>query len=228
MKIGIIGAMEVEISLLCEKIENLEATALYNFKFYQGNCANHEIIVVLSGVGKVSAAVATTLLIDHYQPDLIINTGTAGGLQNVRVGDIILATEVRHHDVDLTGFGYELGQQSQMPAAFIPAETFRQKAEDLVQQKTGQAAHGLIVSGDAFINDPEKFAWIKENFPDAKAVEMEAAAIAQVCHQMNTPFIIQRAISDIAGEGNTQSFDQFVKKAGAISAEINLEFVKNL
>ncbi|MCK0202195.1 5'-methylthioadenosine/S-adenosylhomocysteine nucleosidase, partial [Ornithobacterium rhinotracheale] len=120
MKIGIIGAMEVEISLLREKIENLEATTLYNFKFYQGNYGNHEIIVVLSGVGKVSAAVATTLLIDHYQPDLIINTGTAGGLQNVRVGDIILATEVRHHDVDLTGFGYELGQQSQMPAAFIP------------------------------------------------------------------------------------------------------------
>ena len=228
MKIGIIGAMEVEVELLQKALTNRETQTLHSFNFYIGQIGEHEVIVLLSGVGKVSAAVGTALLIEKYSPDLIINTGTAGGLKNVEVHDIILATEVRHHDVDLTAFGYELGQQSKMPAAFKPNEKFMQIAEDIITKHGEKANKGLIVSGDAFINAPEKFELIRNNFPTAKAVEMEAASIAQVCHQMNIPFIILRAISDIAGEGDAQSFNTFVKGAGAISAKINIDFIKNI
>ena len=228
MKIGIIGAMEVEIKFLRDALQDLKTKTLYSFNFYTGRVGEHEVTVLLSGVGKVSAAVGTTLLIENYSPDLIINTGTAGGLKNVNVHDIILASEVRHHDVDLTAFGYELGQQSKMPPAFKPDERFMQIAEGIITKHGEKANKGLVVSGDAFINNPEKFEWIKENFPTAKAVEMEAASIAQVCHQMNTPFIILRAISDIAGEGNAQSFNTFVKEAGKISAEINIDFIKSI
>lgn len=228
MKIGIIGAMEVEIHHLCQALTPLKEHHIHQFKFYTGTIGTHEVIVLLSGVGKVSAAVGTTLLIDHFSPDLVINTGTAGGLREVKVKDIILATEVRHHDVDLTAFGYDLGQQSKMPAAFKPDTNYLKQAKRTIESLGEHPNEGLIVSGDAFINNPEKFEWIKTHFPTAKAVEMEAAAIAQVCHQLGTPFIILRAISDIAGEGNAQSFETFVAEAGKISASINIEFIKNL
>ncbi|WKS94826.1 5'-methylthioadenosine/adenosylhomocysteine nucleosidase [Riemerella columbina] len=228
MKIAIIGAMEVEIKHLREALENRQEKQIHQFQFYTGTIGHHEVVVLLSGVGKVSAAVSTTLLIDHFAPDLVINTGTAGGLRNVAVKDIILATGVKHHDVDLTAFGYQLGQPSQMPPAFIPDAYFLEKAQAIITQHQLSANQGLIVSGDAFINQPEKFEWIKQAFPEAKAVEMEAAAIAQVCHQMRTPFIILRAISDIAGEGNAVSFETFVAEAGKRSAEINIALIKSL
>lgn len=228
MKIAIIGAMEVEIQHLREALEDKQEIVHHQFKFYKGTLGGHQVVVLLSGVGKVSAAVGTTLLIDHFAPDLVINTGTAGGLRGVAVRDLILATEVRHHDVDLTAFGYELGQQSKMPPAFIPSVEVLAKIKAMIEQRGIEIQEGAIVSGDAFINNPKTFEKIKKNFPTAKAVEMEAAAIAQVCHQMKTPFVILRAISDIAGEGNTESFDTFVAEAGRLSAEINIDFVKSL
>ena len=116
--IGIIGAMELEINTLKASIENCKETKIGRFVFYGGKLCGKEVVILLSGIGKVSAAVGTTLLIEHYNPSLIINTGTAGGLDNTSVHDLILATEVRHHDVDVTAFGYEIGQQAQMPPAF--------------------------------------------------------------------------------------------------------------
>ncbi|MEJ8590589.1 5'-methylthioadenosine/adenosylhomocysteine nucleosidase [Riemerella anatipestifer] len=228
MKIAVIGAMEVEIKHLCDALENPIKKEIHSFQFHIGTIANHEVIVLLSGVGKVSSAIGTCLLINHFAPDLIINTGTAGGLKEVQVKDIILATEVRHHDVDLTAFGYELGQQSKMPPAFIPDSFYVEKAEAVIKKHGINANKGLVISGDAFINCPEKFQWLKDNFRTAKAVEMEAASIAQVCHQMKTPFIVLRAISDIAGEDTTVSFDTFVTEAGKISAEINIDLIKSL
>lgn len=120
MKIGIVGAMESEVRFLKKMLNNFKEEDIYSFKFFTGEIANHKVIVLLSGVGKVSASVGTTLLIEKYTPNLVINTGTAGGLKNVNVYDIILATEVKYYDVNLTAFGYELGQQSNMPPVFTP------------------------------------------------------------------------------------------------------------
>lgn len=229
MNIAIIGAMEAEILHLTKALKNIQIKNLYGFTFYSGEIAQHTITILLSGVGKVSAAIGTTLLIEHYHPELIINTGTAGGIRDVEINDIFIASEVIHHDVDLTAFGYELGQSSKMPKAFRPDIRFLKKAKEIITHQYSQRmAEGLIVSGDAFISAPEKFEWIKQHFPRAKAVEMEAASIAQVCHQMQTPFIIIRAISDIAGEGNNLSFNEFVKEAGKNSAEFNIKFIKSL
>lgn len=228
MKIGIIGAMEVEIEVLKNKLEELVEVEIHGFTFYEGRVKNHQVIVLLSGVGKVSAAVGTTLLIEKYTPDFIINTGTAGGLGTSQVHDLILATEVRHHDVDLTGFGYEPGQQSKMPAAFVTDKKWTALAERLVAKHSQQLHKGLVVSGDAFINDPQRLKEIQATFPAALAVEMEAASIAQVCYMLEVPFVVLRAVSDVAGEGNTLSFESFVKSAGKLSAEINLDFIQNL
>lgn len=228
MKIGIIGAMEIEVQLLRDSLQDRKDTTLHHFTFHEGKIGQHDVVVLLSGIGKVSAAVATALLIDHYKPDLLINTGTAGGLKDAKVYDIILAEEVRHHDVDVTAFGYEIGQQAKMPPAYFSDENWLKKAFEYCQKFSEQLRVGQVVSGDSFISDENRRQWIEEKFPKALAVEMEASAIAQTCYIMNTPFLMLRAISDNAGEGDTVSYDTFVEEAGSLSAKMNISFIENL
>lgn len=228
MKIGIIGAMEIEVNLLREALQERKDQTMHGFTFHEGKIGNHEVVILLSGIGKVSASVATALLIKEYQPDLIINTGTAGGLKDSKVFDIILATEVRHHDADVTAFGYEIGQMAKMPPAFFADETWLKKAEEHTQKYTTQLKKGVVVSGDSFISDENRRKWIEEKFPTALAVEMEASAIAQTCYIMGVPFLMLRAISDNAGEGDTISYETFVEKAGQLSAEMNIKFIEGL
>lgn len=228
MKIGIIGAMELEVKLLRERLENREEININGYIFHEGKINGHNVVVLLSGIGKVSAAVATTLLISRYNPDLLINTGTAGGLRDSKIHDIILAKEIRHHDVDVTAFGYEIGQQAQMPCAYFSDEKWLQLAENHCRKYTHQIKNGTVVSGDSFISDENRKKWIQEKFPSALAVEMEASAIAQTCHIMEVPFLMLRAISDNAGEGNTVSYESFVEKAGQLSAEMNIGFIENI
>jgi len=225
MKIGIIGAMESEIQLLREYLGNPAPTHLRRYAFYEGQIGNHQVVVLLSGIGKVSASIGTALLIDHFAPELVINTGTAGGLGDTSVHDLILATEVRHHDVDVTAFGYEIGQQAQMPPAFKADAQWNEKLKNVASTHQYILHYGQVVSGDSFISDPKRFEEISLNFPQAKAVEMEAAAIAQTCYMLNTPFVMLRAISDKAGEGNAISYNEFVEEAGRISASIVKAFL---
>ena len=228
MKIGIIGAMDIEIQLLRKHLINIKETKISNFSFYEGKIQNHEVIVLLSGIGKVSASVGTALLINTFSPDLVINTGTAGGLRTSSVYDLILATEVSYYDVDVTAVGYKLGQQAQMPPVFLPDQKWLEIARQNCLKFTKQLHSAPIVSGDSFISNPEKKHWIEEKFPNALAVEMEAAAIAQTCYLMNTPFLVLRAISDSAGEGNTISYEAFVEQAGSLSAKMNINLIESL
>lgn len=228
MIIAIIGAMELEINTLRNALVDAKTSIIGGFTFYEGKIHDVSVVILLSGIGKVSASVSTTLLINHFQPDIVINTGTAGGLQNTSVYDLVLATQVRHHDVDLTAFGYEIGQQAQMPPAYFPDKKWFDVAKFVAQKHSNQLHCGLVVSGDAFISSPERLRQIEKNFPQAQAVEMEAAAIAQTCYLLKTPFIMLRAISDKAGEGNAVSYEKFVTKAGKLSAEINIDIIKTI
>ena len=119
MKIGIIGAMDIEIQLLKEHLINIKETKISNFSFYEGKIQNHEVIVLLSGIGKVSASVGTALLINTFSPDLVINTGTAGGLRTSSVYDLILATEVSYYDVDVTAFWLSVRATSSNASRFF-------------------------------------------------------------------------------------------------------------
>ena len=196
MKIGIIGAMESEIQLLREYLGNPTPTHLQRYAFYQGQISAHQVVVLLSGIGKVSAAVGTALLIDRFAPDLVINTGTAGGLQHSKVLDMVLATEVAYYDVDVTAFGYALGQQAQMPESYLPSEQWFDKAKASVARYTNQLHCAPIVSGDTFISKPETRQWIETHFPKAIAVEMEAAALYYLAAQYNVEALGIMTISD--------------------------------
>lgn len=228
--IGIIGAMEPEVALLRQQINNVTTTTLGSYTFYCGSLANVQIVLVQSGIGKVASALAAALLIQHFKPTAVINTGSAGGFDpDLNVGDVVISTEVRHHDVDVTAFGYEIGQVPQMPAAYNAHPLLINAAEQSIQAlgfcKTKK---GLIATGDSFICDPARINVIRQQFPTMLAVEMEGAAIAQVCHMLNTPFVVIRSLSDIAGKESPQSFEAYLEVASKNSSAMVLELLSRL
>lgn len=219
MKVGIIGAMEQEVTLLRDKIENRHTLALAGCEIYTGTLNGVEVALLKSGIGKVAAALGTTLLLQLCKPDVVINTGSAGGLApTLKVGDIVVSDEVRYHDADVTAFGYEPGQMASCPAAFVADDKLIAAAELVIKQLDLNAVRGLVVSGDAFINGAAPLERIRTTFPQAIAVEMEATAIGHVCHQFKVPFVVVRAISDVADQESHLSFDEFLSVAAKQSS----------
>lgn len=228
LKIGIIGAMAQEVEILRNLMVEAKVIEIAGCKIYDGKINNTQVALLQSGIGKVAAAVGTALLLELTKPDVIINTGSAGGLDaNLNVGDIVISTEVRHHDADVTAFGYEKGQLPANPTAFLPNEQLVSVALKETQTAGFNAVSGLICSGDVFVNGAEKIAQIRQDFPNVAAVEMEAAAIAQVCHAFNVPFVVVRAISDVADKESHLSFDEFLPLAAKNSSEIVVAMLNN-
>jgi adenosylhomocysteine nucleosidase len=230
MKVAIIGAMEEEVQILRNKLEGGTVEEVAGCEFSTGNIQGVEIILLKSGIGKVNAAMSTTILLQQYQPDYVINTGSAGGfLKTLNVGDVVISSEVRHHDVDVTAFGYEYGQVPGLPPAFKANELLVEAAKQAVHELANtQVVEGTIATGDSFMNDPERVEFVRSKLPNLYAVEMEAAAVAQVCHQFNVPFVVIRALSDIAGKESNVSFDQFLQKAALHSSEVVVSMVQQL
>lgn len=222
MKIGIIGAMEQEVTILKDQLINCEQHNKAGCTFYTGTLNGADIVLLQSGIGKVAAAVGTSILLESYQPDVVINTGSAGGFDSsLNLGDVVISTEVRHHDADVTAFGYEIGQMAGQPAAFAADANLMSVAEQaLKQMKDKHAVRGLICTGDTFVCTAERQTFIRTHFPSVIAVEMEAAAIAQACHQFNVPFVVVRAISDVADKESPMSFEEFLPLAAQSSSEM--------
>lgn len=230
MSIGIIGAMDEEIEMLKAAMALREEEDVGGCLFIKGTIEGREVIVVKSGIGKVNAAIATALLIEKFKPESVINTGSAGGFhKDLDVGDIVIATEVRYHDVDATVFGYEYGQVPQMPATFQADPELANVAVQAAKHVPEvHVAEGLVASGDSFMSDAERVAFVTSKFPELLAAEMEAAAIAQTCSRFGVPFVVIRSLSDIAGKDSQVSFDQFLKTAAEHSAAVVQNMLKEL
>ncbi|WP_176583503.1 5'-methylthioadenosine/S-adenosylhomocysteine nucleosidase [Priestia megaterium] len=230
MKVAIIGAMEEEVTILRDKIENRQETVIAGCEYSTGTISGVEVVLLKSGIGKVNAALSTAILLEKFKPDYVINTGSAGGFHpELNVGDAVISTEVRHHDVDVTVFNYEYGQVPNLPAAFKADEKLVRLAEESAREVTDmKIVKGLIATGDSFMNDPVRVEFVRSKFPDLYAAEMEAAAVAQVCYQFGVPFVILRALSDIAGKESNVSFEQFLEKAAVNSTKLVLNFITKL
>lgn len=228
--IGIIGAMEQEVALLKQQMAIESNQEIGGYTFYVGQLAGRSVVLVQSGIGKVAATVATTLLISKFQPDCVINTGSAGGFDpELQVGDIVVSTEVCHHDVDVTAFGYVMGQVPKMPATFKAEPSLVQAAvQSIAKLGFCQTKTGLIATGDSFMCDPERIAQTRQHFPAMLAVEMEGAAIAQSCYMLNTPFVIIRSLSDIAGKESPQSFEAYLEIASRNSSAMVMQLLSSL
>lgn len=210
--IGIIGAMDEEVKELLENVEVKEVFKVARMEFVRGIMSGKEIVIVRSGIGKVNAAVCTQILVDRYGIDAVINTGIAGSLnKDIDIADIVLSKDVLHHDMDATGFGYELGQIPRMEVkSFVADERLVECARTSVEElfPDTKAHIGRVVSGDQFVSDNAKKAFIVENFA-GYCTEMEGAAIAQTAYLNNIPFLVIRAISDKADNSATMDYSEF-------------------
>ena len=230
MNVGIIGAMEPEVKILREAMQNPQVLTKAGFTFYTGELAGNTVTLVQSGIGKVASTIATTLLIDNFNPDCVINTGSAGGFDpSLSVGDVVISSEVRHHDVDVTAFGYEIGQVPQMPAGFAAHPKLVEAAEQTIAQISEvKTLVGLICTGDSFMCDPVRIDKARSDFPTMLAVEMEGASIAQTCFALNTPFVVIRSMSDIAGKESPQSFEEYLETASINSSKMVVALLEKL
>lgn len=230
-KIGIIGAMEVEVAELKEMMQTKRVVEKAQMSFAEGTLNGHDVVVVRSGIGKVNAAICAQILADEFHADVIINTGIAGSLKNeINIGDIVLSTDVVHHDMDATGFGYPVGQIPQMDIFSFPADKkIRALAKAVCEDVNPdiRVFEGRVVSGDQFISDHEKKQWIADNF-SGYCTEMEGAAIAQAAYLNNIPFVIIRAISDKADDTAGMDYATFEKMAIRHSVNLVSEFVNRL
>ena len=217
--IGIIGAMQEEIELLVARIESCNEKNFEGFDFFVGKLEGVSVVILRSGIGKVSAALGVAMMREHFQPDCIINTGSAAGLKSdMSVGDVVISSKVAYYDVDVTTFGYELGQVPKMPPAYEADQHLVELAE---QSKGKEAIHtGLVVSGDSFIDDDAKVKQIASNFKDALALDMEAGAIAQACFMLNISFVIIRSISDVADNDAKMAHEEFLAIAAKSSSDM--------
>lgn len=225
MTIGIIAAMDEEIYYLKQEIKEQKQVVIANSLFIEGTLEGHDVVLLKSGIGKVNAAMATTILQERYHPEFVLNTGSAGGLKKgLEIGDIVISSDVLHHDVDATVFGYEYGQVPGMPPTYKADPNLIKEAIQILEDLAIKAAVGCIATGDSFMHDETRVKLVKEKFPEIIAAEMEAAAIAQVCYQYDTPFVMIRALSDIAGVESEVSFEEFLN----VAAKHSTKFILNM
>ncbi|WPG03411.1 5'-methylthioadenosine/adenosylhomocysteine nucleosidase [Streptococcus agalactiae] len=229
MKIGIIAAMEEELKLLVENLEDKSQETVLSNVYYSGRYGEHELVLVQSGVGKVMSAMSVAILVESFKVDAIINTGSAGAVATgLNVGDVVVADTLVYHDVDLTVFGYDYGQMSMQPLYFHSDKTFVSTFEAVLSKEEMISKVGLIATGDSFIAGKEKIDVIKGHFPQVLAVEMEGAAIAQAAQATGKPFVVVRAMSDTAAHDANITFDEFIIESGKRSAQVLMAFLKAL
>lgn len=229
--LGIIGAMAEEVANLKAQMENVKIYTAAKMDFYEGKLKGKDVVVVRSGIGKVNAAVCSQILVDQYHVTGIINTGIAGSLRNqINIGDIVLSKDTLQHDMDATGFGYQVGQIPQMEVSvFEGDENMLRIAEECCKQEIPEiGVHvGRVVSGDQFVSDREKKNWLLETF-QGYCTEMEGAAIAQTAYLNQIPFLIIRAISDKADDSAKMDYAEFEAKAIEHSVKLVTAMVEKL
>jgi len=228
-KYGIIAAMQEEMREIQNIMTEIEIKKIYELTFIKGKINKVEIVLVEAGIGKVNAARTTQILIDNFQVDAIINVGSAGSANDeLDIGDIVIGNKIVQHDFDITAFGHPKGYISNVGQYLVSDSFLIQKIEKLITKMADtefKIKIGTIASGDIFCTELKMKEKIRNKF-DADAIEMEGAAIAQVCKLDNIPFIIVRSISDNPNGNNNITFDQFLEKASKRCALIIKEFCK--
>lgn len=226
MRYGIINAMAEEKAALVAAMTDEKQTTIAGKLFHHGKIGNVDVVVVESGIGKVASALTTTLLITNFAVDAVINSGSAGALgADLRIGDVVVASELAYADADARAFGYVYGQVPQQPARFVTDTDLSAGLAAVYGDVTdARLVRGLIVTSDSFISGEEQKQTILANFADAQSAEMEGASIAQVAHYFDVPFAVVRAISDNANGEAGPTFDEFIVDAGKQSAQVLIDF----
>ena len=222
--VALVSAMAEELAALLAEAQDITVHTHAGRRFHVGTLHGAPVVLVLCGIGKVAAALTTTLLAERYAPQALVFTGVAGGLgDGVRVGDVVVAEALLQHDMDasplFSRFEVPLTGRSRFDADPALTAALVEAAESL--GATAPALHrGLVISGDRFVSAAAECAALRQALPEALAVEMEGAALAQVCHDLGLPFAVLRSISDRADDSAHVDFTQFIQGAAQASAAI--------
>ena len=230
MKIGIICVMEEELAPLKKIMSIKESRTKARMEFIEGTLEEKDVVMVIPGIGKVNAAVCAQILADDYHVTHLINVGVAGGVkENIQPMDVVVATALLQHDMDVTAFGLKRGEIPRFESSlFKTDDKLTRLALEGSRKDEGYTTHeGIIVSGDQFISSKEKIEDLLETF-DAAACEMEGAAIAQAADLNHIPFSVIRAISDNANTGASMDYEKFKDLAVENTVSILTYVLKNL
>ena len=230
-KIGIIGAMEVEVKELISLLEEREEKQIAGLKFYEGMISEKNVVVVQSGISKVNAAMCTQILISEFNVDAIVNTGVAGALHDeLDVLDVVISTEAIEYDVDATAFGYKMGEIPGMDNSIFVADTqLIDSAYNSFDKKElkHKILKGRVVTGDKFVSDKASKDRLRKEF-DGYCCEMEGGAIAHVASLNKIPFVIIRSISDKADGSADMTYNEFVNIAATNSKNMVVNMLKKI
>ena len=224
------------IAIMCAMVEELEPILEYmNIKekinhanniYYLAEFDGKDIVLAYSKIGKVNATITATVMIEKFGAQKLLFSGVAGGVdEDLKIGDLIIATKTTQHDVDLTVFGYEPGFIPESKVYFECDESLNSLAVKVAEKLNIKLKSGIIASGDQFIHSKERKVWIKKTF-GASAIEMEGGAVGCVCWNEQVPFFMLRAISDTAEEGAGVDFDEFLEESSKVSAKFLIEMLR--
>ena len=245
MKIAIMGAMIEEIEPILSRLDsslggdqeldyilqNMQRIKLHYIagnRYFEAKYKGVDVVVAYSKIGKVFASLTASVLIEHFKVDKLLFSGVAGAIsEDLHIGDLIVATKLCQHDLDITAFGHPYGYVPE-GKVFIESDAYlRQIAKDVAKEKGIKLKEGVIATGDQFIADRNKKEWIAKTF-GADALEMEGAAVAVVCDAYSVPFCILRSISDAADMDASFDFDEFLRHSSKRSAEFVIQMLEKI
>ena len=219
-KIGIIGAMDIEVEALVKEMQAVHKVERAGMSFHEGILYGLQVVVAQCGIGKVNAGICAQIMISEFHATHLINTGVAGSLDpSLDIGDIVVSVDAVQHDYDISDLGFHKGEIPYTGLYACPADrTLRTLAVDAASKAAPEIriVEGRVCSGYQFIASDASKITIIRNF-GGLCCEMEGAAIAQVCYLNQIPFVVIRAISDKSNSDSTISFDQFKAEAASHS-----------
>lgn len=228
MKIAIMGAMPEEIAPILQIVGEYKTTEYADNTYYETNYKGVELVIAYSKIGKVFSTLTATTMIEHFGCSKLLFSGVAGGINpSLKIGDLIVATKLSQHDLDITAFGHPMGF---VPGGSVFVETDKELisiAKDVAKELGKTVQEGIIATGDQFVHNEDVKNTIVENF-NADALEMEGGSVAVVCDALDVPFFILRAISDTADTDASFSFDEFMESSAVISAEFVMKMVDRI
>ncbi len=225
MKIAIMGAMPEEVAPILEKVGSYKTVEYAQNRYYEANYRGVELVIAYSKIGKVFSTLTATTMIEHFGATKLLFSGVAGAISStLKVGDLIVATKLSQHDLDITAFGHPFGYVP-VGAVFVEADKdLIEMSKDVAASMGKKVQEGIIATGDQFVANEERKNWIGSTF-GADALEMEGGSVAVVCSALNVPFFILRAISDAADMDASFSFDEFLETSAKESAEFVMKMV---
>ena len=228
MKIAIMGAMPEEIAPILEKLGEYKTTRYANNNYYEATYKGVELVIAYSKIGKVFSTLTASTLIQHFGCDKLLFSGVAGAISpTLKVGDLIIATKLAQHDLDITAFGHPFGYVPEGDVFIQTDENLVTLGKEVALELGKNIKEGVIATGDQFVANEERKNWIGTTFK-ADALEMEGASVAVVCNALNIPFFILRAISDAADMDASFSFDEFLETSAIESAEFVMKMVDKI